>query len=167
MISLFFSSLDGENHDPEDVDCLYYDKVVFATGSFIVPSIPVRESDLLKKRKGASFDKPVLHSSQTKSLGGNITGKTFLFIGSSYSSEDLILSFIKRGANHIYVTTRSDLGYPVAFTNSWPMNKVTVFMRTEIKQVLPENQLRLGRMDLPSPAVERIVKNHYNASHND
>jgi hypothetical protein len=156
-----------EEYHPDYITAREFDKVIFATGDNNVPNIPKRELNLLSKQKEkkAYFDKPVLHSSQIKSLGENIVGKNFLFIGSAYSAEDLALSFIKRGANHIYVTTRSDNAYPVSETASWPMDKVTVLMRTEIKEVLENNKMRMGRMDLPSPTIERIAEKYYDKSH--
>jgi len=156
-----------EEYHPDYITTREFDKVIFATGYNSVPNIPERELNLLSKQKEqkAYFDKPVLHSSQIKSLGEKIVGKNFLFIGSAYSAEDLALSFIKRGANHIYVTTRSDSGYPITETASWPMDKVTVLMRTEIKEVLENNKLRMGRMDLPSPTIERIAEKYYDKSH--
>lgn len=111
-----------------------------------------------------SFDGAVLHSSNINKLGDDITGKNFLFIGSAYSAEDLALSFIKRGANHIYINARSDDGI-VGETAHWPMDKVTIMMRTELKEVLPNNRLRIGRRKLQSPAIERIAKDFYNQTH--
>jgi hypothetical protein len=156
-----------DKYHPDYISKRKFDKVILATGSDNLPNIPKREIDLLQKQKEkkAYFDKPVLHSSQIKSLGENIVGKNFLFIGSAYSAEDLALSFIKRGANHIYTTTRSDNGYPITYTASWPMDKVTVLMRTEIKEVLENNKLRMGRMDLPTPTIERIAEKYYDKSH--
>jgi len=161
---------DVEDEDfSEYADALTFDKVILATGHDNVPNIPERELHMLKEAKDTQylFDKPVLHSSNIKSLGENIAGKNFLFIGAAYSAEDLALSFIKRGANHIYVTTRTDNGYPVTNTAYWPMNKVTVFLRTEIKEVLEDNKLRMGRRELPTPAIERLVEKYYNSSQID
>ena len=76
------------------------------------------------------------------------------------------MSFIKRGAQHIYVTTRSDSGYPVTVTSSWPMNKLTIFYRTEIKSVIDSgdgsnNNLLMGRMDIPSGTPKELL-DYYN-----
>ena len=170
MIYIYYISTTKENENGEELNFEYdtkeFDKVIFATGSESWPNIPEREVDLLTKQE-IKFDRPVLHSSKIKSLDADITGKTFLFIGSGYSAEDLALSFIKRGANHIYVTTRGDNGYPITYTREWPMDKLTVLLRTEIKQVLENGKLKMGRMDLPSPAVEEIARRYYNQSHNE
>mmetsp|Transcript_24010 Transcript_24010/g.56670 ORF Transcript_24010/g.56670 Transcript_24010/m.56670 type:complete len:697 (-) Transcript_24010:147-2237(-) len=150
----------------------YFDKVVMATGTEYRPVIPDREMKLLKGSNETTgtipvFDKPVVHSSQIKSLGGDIAGKNFLFIGASYSAEDLALSFIKRGANHIYVTSRSHNSYPISETAHWPMDKLTHIYRAEIKEVLEGNKLRIGRMEFASEIERDIAKTYYNQTHND
>ncbi|VEU44304.1 unnamed protein product [Pseudo-nitzschia multistriata] len=160
-----------QEYDPKIVTGHKFDKIIFATGTENLPNMPQREVRLLTgadaDNGAAIFDKPILHSSEVKSLGADITGKRFLFIGAAYSAEDLALSFLKRGADHVYVTARRDDAYPVTYTPHWPMDKVTVLMRNEIKEVLPGNRLRMGRMDLPSPVIEDIAKRFYNASHDD
>mmetsp|Transcript_18729 Transcript_18729/g.52351 ORF Transcript_18729/g.52351 Transcript_18729/m.52351 type:complete len:774 (+) Transcript_18729:153-2474(+) len=152
------------DHDPEVLPMHRFDKIIFATGTENIPVIPQRELQLLKQGE-ITFDRPVLHSSQIKSLGADIAGKNFLFIGAAYSAEDLALSFLKRGANHIYVTTRSDEGYPVIYTGYWPGDRLTVLMRNEIKEVLPGNRLRMGRRNLTSAVQREIAKEYYNAFH--
>jgi cation diffusion facilitator CzcD-associated flavoprotein CzcO len=155
---------DKGDYDPDVIEHHHFDKVIHATGTENSPQIPVREAELLNS---ANIDIPVLHSSQIKQLGGDITGKNFLFIGSAYSAEDLALSFIKRGANHIYVTTRSDNGYPVTSTSSWPMDKVTTLLRTEIKEVLTDGSLKMGRMELEGETTKKIAKEFYDQAYND
>ena len=66
------------------------------------------------------------------------------------------------------MTTRSDSGYPVTVTSSWPMNKLTIFYRTEIKSVIDSgdgsnsnNNLQMGRMDIPSGTSKEIL-DYYN-----
>jgi cation diffusion facilitator CzcD-associated flavoprotein CzcO len=149
--------------DPNVVEH-HFDKILLATGTEQWPNIPEREAELLNS---TNIDIPVLHSSQIKQLGGDIIGKNFLFIGSAYSAEDLALSFIKRGANHIYVTTRSDNAYPVLSTSSWPMDKVTIFPRTEIKGVLTDNRLKMGRMELEEETAKQISEEFYDQAYND
>jgi hypothetical protein len=196
----------GLEYHPDDITSHIFDKVILANGNEALPSIPVTTKQILQppqpqedednnnnqnqnqndnnehqKDQIVKFNGPVLHSSQINQLGSDIHGKRFLFIGSSYSAEDLALSFIKRGASHIYVTTRSDNGYPVTVTSSWPMNKLTILHRTEIKSVLSQsegegegegeggnnnNSLQMGRMHLPIGLPKEIL-DYYNTNTND
>ena len=93
-------------------------------------------------------NEPVTENTNTNTTVNNpsIYQKRFLLIGSSFSAEDLALSFLKRGAEHIYITTSQHHRYPVTYTKSWPMDKVTILYKTEIKKVLGPHSLVLGRM---------------------
>lgn len=153
-------------YDPESVTTHEFDKVIFATGLNNVPNIPEEEMEILKAGS-IPFERPVIHSSQVKSLGADIRGKNFLFIGAAYSAEDLALSFIKRGANHIYVVSRTENVYPISATASWPMDKLTLLMRTEIKEVLEDNKLRMGRREITSPVIQEIAEKYYDDTHID
>lgn len=125
-----------------------------------MPYIPEKEYKILTS-ESIPFEKKIIHSSQVKSLrGADILGKHILLIGSSFSAEDLALNFIKRGASHIYVAARSEYG-AIAYHESWPMDKLTVLMRTEVKKVLENNRLRMGRQNIVSPVIQKIVDQFY------
>jgi len=127
-----------------------FDKVIVATGMYNQMSIPYRELVILTQQQYSNnnnnsnnkvllkYDGHILHSSQVNQLQQRtITNKRFLFIGSSYSAEDLALSFLKRGAAHIYITTRSNTySSRVEVIKSWPMDKVSILTATEIKNVV-------------------------------
>ena len=144
-----------------------YDKVILAVGQHTSHYSPEDIIAKLNATDGQSpkFNKPAIHSSEIHSLGENIVGKKFLFIGAAYSAEDLALSFIKRGAEHIYITSNSEVAFPVDSVASWPMEKVTLLHRTEIKEVLGHNKLRMGRMDLTTTLEQRIAEKYYNRKH--
>ena len=134
-----------------------FDKVIFVTGLNNVPNIPAREIEILKG-ESIPFEGAVIHSSRVKSLWADIRSKNFLFVGAAYSVEELTLSFIKRGPNHIYVVSRTEQNvYPIGATASWPMDRLTLFMRTEIKEVLDDNKLRMGRRAITSPYYDDMM----------
>jgi len=155
-----------QKEDENFVDNDYFDKVILATGGNGLPMIPQRELQMLKGGGGISFDKPVLHSSQIKSLGDDITDMNFLFIGSAYSAEDLALSFIKRGANEIFISTRTEDAYLVTSTSWWLKDKVNILVATELKEVLHNNVLRMARRQIQfeSPSTKKYADKFYDQS---
>ena len=104
----------------------YFDKCVWASGlngkPNMVPSISKRLSN---------FTGVIVHSAQMDNIGISVEGKKIVLVGGNLSAEDLALSFIKMGAEKIYITSRKQ-GDVVHYTTSWPDNKVDTHMPTEI-----------------------------------
>eukprot|EP00978_Attheya_sp_CCMP212_P013911 scaffold35153_cov48-Attheya_sp.AAC.1 len=100
----------------------YYDKCVWAAGLNGRPFIPKAMSSILVEGK---FLGKAMHSSNMGDFDDDIRGKNVLFIGDSYSSEDLALTAIKRGVKKVYICSRSGEG-AASYMGAWPMNKVEV-----------------------------------------
>ena len=156
-----------------------FDKVVLATGVDQDPKIPKDIHEILTNNNKTddsgivAYTGQVLHSSETNQLTtamNGIANKRFLLIGSKYSAEDLALSFIKRGADHIYITTRSNNASfpdPVMYTKSWPMNKVTILYNTEIKYVVAPRALQMGqRQQQQQQQQQNATDNNRNNNNN-
>jgi len=104
----------------------YFDKCVWASGvngkPNMVPSIFKRLSN---------FTGVIVHSAQMDNIGAPVEGKKIMLVGGNLSAEDLALSFIKLGAEKIYITSRSQSDI-VHYTTSWPENKVETYKFTQI-----------------------------------
>ncbi len=99
----------------------HYDKLVWASG---LNAKPKMVPSIVKKL--SNFKGKIVHSSQVDNLGTSVEGKNLLLIGGNLSGEDLALSFIKLGANSIYVTSRNSHDDVIHSTASWPYDKVDV-----------------------------------------
>ena len=79
----------------------------------------------------------VLHSTDTKQIRSNVTGRKILLIGGGFSAEDLALQCLKWGATHVDVLARSD-DVEVTWTSQWPgPDKVRVHTNRSIRTVDP------------------------------
>lgn len=106
----------------------HFDKVIWAAGFAGKKHMP---RPILKALKG--FSGNIIHSSDTDLFEEDVRGKNVLFIGASYSTEDLALVAIRLGVNHIHVSSRDEFPF-VGSVSYWPYNKVSVHT-----QVTPVN----------------------------
>eukprot|EP00978_Attheya_sp_CCMP212_P010522 scaffold25543_cov55-Attheya_sp.AAC.2 len=101
-----------------------FDKCIWACGMNGKPSIPTASIDILKEGK---FKGRVLHSAQMGDFDEkSVKGKRILFVGSSYSAEDVALHSIKLGAKKVFISLRGDTG-AACDVSAWPGNKVKLF----------------------------------------
>ena len=120
-----------------ETDCAsveHFDKCIWAAGENGHPRIPKSVSDILSSPLGG-FKGDIMHSCEVGSdFDKLVKGKKVLFVGDSYSAEDLALQAIKLGVKSVDVLSRSGEG-AVVCTRSWPEDRVKVHKYYEITGV--------------------------------
>mmetsp|Transcript_11840 Transcript_11840/g.33841 ORF Transcript_11840/g.33841 Transcript_11840/m.33841 type:complete len:685 (+) Transcript_11840:110-2164(+) len=99
-----------------------YDKCIWSGGLNATARMP---RDVVALLSNQSFQGRVIHSTEMKDFEATIRGKKVLFIGDSYSAEDLALQSLKLGAEQIYITSRGGYG-TASYVNAWPEDRVKV-----------------------------------------
>ena len=99
-----------------------YDKCIWSGGLNATAKMP---RDLVAMLSHQNFSGRVIHSTEMKDFEATVRGKRVLFIGDSYSAEDLALQSLKLGAEQIYITSRGGYG-TASYVNAWPGDRVKV-----------------------------------------
>ena len=84
-----------------------YDKCIWSGGANAEAKMP---RDLVTMLSNQYFQGRVVHSTEMNDFEANVRGKRVLFVGDSYSAEDLALQSLKLGAEQIYITSRGGYG---------------------------------------------------------
>jgi thioredoxin reductase len=113
----------------------HFDKCVWACGENSKQYLPV---DLIHKFNEGGFRGRIIHAADTVNLKEDVQGKRVLFIGGSYSAEDLALQAIKLGVEKLYVSTRGGGSY-VSY-QVFPMDKVEVLLYHEVDSITENGQ---------------------------
>jgi len=127
-----------------------YDKVVWAAGANGEKKVPRDAAARLRRFAGR-----VLHSSETATFREDVAGKTLLFVGASYSAEDLALLALKLGAVRIHVASRRGCDDPFDYppmdsTSHWPYAAVELHCGRAISAA-DGRAVTLGRVAPTSP----------------
>ena len=99
-----------------------YDKCIWSGGLNATAKMP---RDLVAMLSHQNFQGQVIHSTEMKDFEATVRGKRILFVGDSYSAEDLALQSLKLGAEQIYITSRKSYG-TASYVNAWPGDRVKV-----------------------------------------
>ena len=99
-----------------------YDKCIWSGGLNATAKMP---RDLVAMLSHQNFSGRVIHSTEMKDFEATVRGKRVLFVGDSYSAEDLALQSIKLGAEQIYITSGESSGM-ASYANAWPGDRAKV-----------------------------------------
>ena len=99
-----------------------YDKCIWSGGLNATAKMPRDITALLTHQ---NFQGRVIHSTEMKDFESTVRGKKVLFIGDSYSAEDLALQSLKLGAEQIYIASRGGYG-TASYVAAWPGDRVKV-----------------------------------------
>lgn len=99
-----------------------YDKCIWSGGLNATARMP---RDITAMLSHQNFQGRVIHSTEMKDFEATVRGKTVLFIGDSYSAEDLALQSLKLGAEQIYIASRGNYG-TASYVAAWPRDRVKV-----------------------------------------